>query len=135
MAGALSPSAPSITYENGRLFDTVRGEDNQVYLIFSFNAGLTWRNAAEPEGGVTFDSPRIASSPDGNLLVSQRGTDDKLYYRTFNSFGEPIGNWSGDITGWQTHNPIELAPIGNAIFAIVTGTDGKAWFKQVINPA
>ena len=137
IAGALSPSAPSITYDHGALFDAVRGEDNQVYLIASFNAGLSWPNAADPQGGVTFDSPRIAASAEGNMVVSHKGTDDKIYYRVFNFQGNPIdavpNPWSADLNDWQTHDPIELTPVGNAVFAVVTGLNTTAYFKQVIS--
>jgi hypothetical protein len=47
---------------------------------------------------------------------------------------DPLGDWSQDITGWQTVNSVSLSVIGAVIYAIITGLNGYVYYKQAYNP-
>jgi hypothetical protein len=130
IAGADSPSAPSVTYNSGFLFAVVRGEDNQVYMIPSFNNGATWQVAQPQAGATTPDAPTIsASAQSEQMLVALRGMNSDLFYRTYDVTGDPTGGWSEDVTGWQTANPPGIGVSGRNFYTLVTGLDGRVWWK------
>jgi hypothetical protein len=130
IAGADSPSAPSVAYNSAFLFVMVRGEDNQVYMVPSFNNGVTWQVARPQAGATTPDQPTIAASAQSEqMLVAVRGMDSDVYYRTYDVAGDPTGGWSQDVTGWRTFNPLGIGVTGRNFYTLITGTDGLVYWK------
>jgi hypothetical protein len=130
-SGGSSPEAPSVVYNSatGVTWVVARGEDNQIWMVSSLSNGSwgSWR----PQGGYTLSQPSIAALPDGNMLVSFLEPDTlRPSYGRFTAYGTLVGGWSEDITGWQTYYPIFLSVVGNAIYAILTGTNGGFVFNK-----
>jgi hypothetical protein len=134
IGGGLSPSAPSVTYSpsSGRIYAAARGDDNQVYLNSANDLIFNW-GTWEAEGGATVDQPTIAAAQnnDGDLLVSYRDTNSHINYGLFNE-GGTFNGWQQDITNWQTLSPAFLSVANDVIYALVTGRDNIAYWKQVI---
>ncbi len=133
--GGLSPSAPSVTYSarSGQLFAAVRGDDNQIYTNAANEFTLAW-GTWQAEGGSTVDAPTIAATQnnDGNLLVAYRDSNSHINYGLFNE-GGTFSGWAQDITNWQTFSPVFLSVANGVIYALLTGLDNTAYWKQVIN--
>jgi hypothetical protein len=132
----LSPAAPSLTFNShSGLWAAVRGEDNQVWMAQSYTGtGSNWASWT-PQGGNTWTSPAIASSGTGQMLVSY--VDQNSYrpsYRAYGSAGNALGDWSQDITGWQTIYAVGLSVISAAIYVIFTGQNGFVYYKQGYSP-
>jgi hypothetical protein len=130
IGGGQSNSAPSVAWNNltGQLNVVVRGLDNQVWMIFGGTDNWSaWYN----EGGYTIDTPNIAASPSGQtMFVDYLDPNYNVYYRLYDEWGDTVGDWLQDTTGWQSHYPVALEAIGNAMVAVLTGLDYLAWFKQ-----
>jgi hypothetical protein len=138
IAGGSSPVAPSVAFNShSGLFAVVRGEDNQVWMNYSYTGtGNNWGSWAQ-QGGYTYASPTIAASDNGQMLVSYVDENNyRPYYRTYGPSGNltPLGDWSQDVTGWQTVNSVSLSVIGAVIYAIITGLNGYVYYKQAYNP-
>jgi hypothetical protein len=131
--GALSPSAPSVSFTGPVLTVAVRGENNHIWVGSSFDQGQTWNNFTD-EGGVTFDSPTITSNNLGAVLVAQRGTDNRVYYQEYNYLGQPLTDWEQETVGYQTLHPVTLAANGQIIYSLITGEDGFVYWKEAWNP-
>ena len=130
IAGGYSPSAPSVTFNpyNNHLFVAARGEDNQVWM--TNDIGGNWNSWQATGGGPTYVTPQIAALPDGNMLLAEVD-NNTLYpnYRTYDSQGRPTGYWSPDITTWQTNFAVALSVAVSTVYVIMTGLDGRAWWK------
>jgi hypothetical protein len=131
--GGNSPSAPSVTYQpTTGLTVAVRGEDNQVWMTGASSPYNQWSTWAA-QGGYTQTAPSVtADSQTGTVLVSY--VDENSYrpfYRAYGVYGNPLGGWSQDITGWQTVNTVFLSVVGAAIYAVLTGLNGNVYYKQV----
>jgi hypothetical protein len=130
IGGGLSPSAPSVAWNPyaGTLNVVARGEDSQVWMINGFTDN--WSSWYQ-EGGNTIDTPHIVSSPSGRtMMVDYLDTNYNVEYRMYDELGNGLGNWQPDVTGWQSHYPVQLAAYGNAIYAIITGLNLLIWYKQ-----
>jgi len=131
-----SPAAPSVTYNavTGRLYAVARGEDNQVWMASSYdNHGNSW-GSWQGQGGSTFVQPTIAATASGNMLVSYVDEySHSPFYRSYNQYGSPNGDWSQDITGWETSYAVALSVIGYTVFAVLTGGGDYAYWKQAYN--
>ena len=87
-----------------------------------------------PQGGDTFTGPTVAiNDQTGHVLVSYVDEGAHPNYRAFDGGGNPLGDWSQDITGYQTTYSVTLSGVGNAIYAILTGLDHLVYYKQVYN--
>jgi hypothetical protein len=131
-----SPSAPSVTFNShSGLWAAVRGTDNQVWINHSYTGtGDSWVGWTQ-QGGNTYVSPTIAATGTGQMLVSE--VDESSYrpnYRTYGALGNPLGDWSQDITGWQTIYSLGLSVIGASVWAILTGLNGDVYYKQAYSP-
>jgi hypothetical protein len=127
-----SPSAPSVVWNNepGTLNVVARGEDGEVWLTEGFtNDWSPWY----AEGGNAIDTPHIAVTSGGTMLVDYVGTDYSVYYRVYDMEGNSYVDWQPDSTGYQSHYPVQLSAYGFAIYAILTGLDGLVWYKQAYN--
>jgi len=83
------------------------------------------------EGGYTIDTPNIVASPSGQtMFMDYLDVNYNVFYRLYDEWGDAAGNWSQDTTGYQSHYPVALEAIGNAMVAVLTGLDLLAWFKQ-----
>jgi hypothetical protein len=135
MGGGLSPSAPSVTFNNllpagPRLYVVCRGTDNRIWLIAGDDNGQTWSGWSQL-GGATYTQPTITTSPQGgNMLISAVGTNSIPQYLALNHFGGPLGSWSQDITNWHTFSAVQLIAVNAVIYAILTGLDGYVYYKQ-----
>jgi hypothetical protein len=133
IGGGSSPAAPSVAYQPFTgLTVAVRGEDNQVWMSGSGSPYNQW-SAWAPQGGYTYASPSVTSnSQTGTVLVSYVDENSyRPYYRAYGVYGNPVGDWSQDITGWQTVNAVFLSVVGAAIYAVLTGLNGNIYYKQV----
>jgi hypothetical protein len=130
--GGISPTAPSVVYNSavGVTWIVARGTDNQIWMVNSL-PNSTW-GSWRPQGGFTYEQPTIAALPDGNMLVSFADPNtSRPNYGRFTAYGTLVGGWSEDITGWQSYYPVFLSVVGNAIYALLTGTnDGFVFYKQ-----
>jgi hypothetical protein len=130
--GGQTPSPPSVTFDpaGGRLWAVVRGEDNQIYMNSADADDVHWGTWGS-QGGSAGDGPTIAATNngDGDLLVAYRDTNAYVTYGLFNIGGTFTG-WQTDNNAWQTFNPILLSVFGGIIYAIVTGLDNHAYWKQ-----
>jgi hypothetical protein len=138
ISGANSPAAPSVTFNSqSGLFAAIRGEDNQVYMNYSYTGtGNNW-GSWTAQGGNTYDAPTISTLGNGQMLVGYVDQNNyRPYYRTYGPSGNlnPLGDWSQDITGWQTVNSVSLSPVGDSMFVIVTGLSGFVYYKQAYSP-
>jgi hypothetical protein len=98
--------------------------------------GNNWGSWTQ-QGGYTYASPTIAAGDNGQMLVSYVDENSyRPYYRAYGPSGNltPLGDWSQDITGWQTVNSVSLSVIGAVIYAIITGLNGYVYYKQAYNP-
>ncbi|MBV6626654.1 MAG: M23 family metallopeptidase, partial [Rivularia sp. (in: Bacteria)] len=111
---------------NGRLYQTVRGEDQGVY-IRSTSDGNNW-TGWQRDGG-TLDAPELEEF-NGRLYQTVRGEDQGIYIRS-TSDGN---NW----TGWQRDGESLGTPtltiFKNTLFQHVEGTDGKFYTRFLTNP-
>jgi hypothetical protein len=62
-------------------------------------------------------------------VVSFRDQNSYINYGAFNVGGTFTG-WSVDINNWQTFSPIFLSVAGSIIYAIATGLNNQAYWKQ-----
>ena len=128
-----SPTAPSVTWSNNQLYAFARGEDNQVWMAYSYDLfGSSW-SSWSAQGGYTYITPEVATNlQTGTMLVSI--VDENSYrpnWRTYNQNGQPTGGWSQDTTGYQTVQAVALSIVGAAIYAILTGLNDAVWYKRV----
>jgi hypothetical protein len=142
VGGGLSPSAPSVTWNNQaqRVYIATRGEDNQVWEIGGFplttSAGenMVWYNWFG-DGGGTIDTPGIAVTDTGRMMLDYRAADNRIWYQQQNQGGSPTGSWQADTTYWQTNFAVALVAVGVAIYALITGQDNEnVYYKQAFNP-
>jgi hypothetical protein len=136
IAGGSSPAAPSVAYNpQSGLFVVVRGEDNQVWMVSSYDTtGSNW-GSWTPQGGYTYVQPTIARSEAGPMLVSY--VDENTYipnYRPYGSVGQALGGWSQDITSWQTIYSVGLSVVSATVYVILTGLNGNVYYKEAYNP-
>jgi hypothetical protein len=135
ISGGNSPSAPSVAFNptSSGLFTVVRGEDNQVWMSSSYNGGSSW-NSWTAQGGNTIDTPTLAASArTGTMLMSHLDTTYRPNYRQYSAFGSPQGDWSQDITRWQTVSAVFLSVVYGSIYAILTGQNGFVYYKQAFS--
>src|ERR1700722_309140 len=101
IAGGLSPSAPSVAWnDNSRtLWVVARGEDNQVWMTGGSGPGA-WRGWS-PQGGYTYTQPSIAANIQTSHMLVSYGDENNFnpYYRAYDENGNSMGSWSQDITG------------------------------------
>jgi hypothetical protein len=130
IGGGRSNSAPSVAWNGAaeQLNVVVRALNNEVWMIFGGSGNWSnWYN----EGGYTIDTPHISVSPTGEqMFFDYIDPNYNVYFRLYDQWGDAIGNWLEDTTGWQTNYPVALEAYGNAMIAIITGLNGLVWFKQ-----
>ena len=136
IAGGSSPSAPSVTYQSFTGLTVVaRGVgSNQIWMSSSGNPYNQWSSWTDI-GGNAYNSPTIAANNQtGTILVSYVDPGSlRPNYRAFGVYGNPVSDWSQDITGWQTLNPVALSVLGAAIYVILTGLNDNVYYKQVFS--
>jgi hypothetical protein len=129
IAGGLSPSAPSVVYneESDQLIVVARGTDGQVWMTEGWiNSWNSWYQ----EGGNTIDTPHIAVTANGYMLVDYIDANYEAHARVYDEWGIPYTGWNSESTSWQSHFPVQLAAYGAAIYMLLTGLDGLVWYKQ-----
>jgi hypothetical protein len=134
--GGEAPSAPSVTYNTrslNPLWVAARGEDNHLWMV-NGSPG-SWRGwQLQNNSHTTWMSPSIATSPTGNMVLSFVDAQEALvFYGLYNQWGTPINFPSADTTGWQTNAPLNITQARNALFVILTGLNGIAYYKQLTN--
>jgi hypothetical protein len=137
ISGVMSPAAPSVTFNSqSGLWAVVRGENDQIWMANSYTGtGNNWGSWTQQGGGNTYNPPTVAAGGSGQMLVSY--VDENSYrpnYRAYGPSGNPLGDWSQDITGWQTVYSVGLSVIGAAVYVILTGLNGYVYYKQAYNP-
>jgi hypothetical protein len=132
IGGGYSYSAPSVAWNNnaGTLNVVVRGDDGEVWMIDGWSRDWSPWN---PQGGNTIDTPHIAVTTGGTMLVDYLDTNYNVQYRVYDMEGNSPLGWLPDTTGYQSHYPVQLAAYGYAIYALLTGLDGLVWYKQAYN--
>jgi fibronectin type 3 domain-containing protein len=79
-----------------------------------------------PLGGVLTSGPSAASWASNQTYVFVRGTDNGLWYKTWN--GSSWGNWT-PLGGVLTSDPSVVSWGANRIDVFVRGTDNQLWHK------
>jgi hypothetical protein len=144
VGGGLSPSAPSVTWNNQatRIYIAVRGEDNQVWEVGGFpyfnpqslTTSMIWYNWFG-DGGGAITTPGIAVNQYGQMMLDYVADDNLTWYQPQNQGGSPTGSWQEDTTYWQTNFAVALVAVGVAIYALITGQDdNNVYYKQAFNP-
>lgn len=134
VSGGTTFAGPGVTYNpaSGRVFAVIRGEDNQVWMDSIVNG--QWGGWAG-QGFYTYTPPQIGvNAATGNMLVSAVDENSSIpNYRTYDQNGGNPGDWSQDSTYWQTIYAVALSYVNRALYAIFTGQNGIAYYKQVFN--
>ncbi|BAY22952.1 hypothetical protein NIES2100_27160 [Calothrix sp. NIES-2100] len=109
---------------NNRIYQSVRGTDNAIYLRSSSDSSnwTGWQNF----GGATLSGPDLEVF-NGRLYQSVRGTDNAIYLR---SSGDG-SNW----TGWQnfggaTLSSPDLEVFNGRLYQSVRGTDNAIYLRS-----
>ena len=117
----------AIESHDGRLYQSKRGEQNQIYTRSSKD-GIGW-TAWHQSDGSTYDDPALASVGD-RLYQSVRGTDNRIYTR-HSTNGE---NWSGwHQTEGATLSAPALAALNGKLYQSVRGTDNNIYTRSSYN--
>jgi putative pyrroloquinoline-quinone binding quinoprotein len=95
---------------------------NTVIRSFSMNF-LTWTSL----GGTLTSGPDASSSSTTRTDVFVRGTDNQLWYRTWN--GTTWGPWT-PLGGILTSDPSAVSGGANSIDVFVRGTDNGIWHRH-----
>jgi hypothetical protein len=112
---------------NGRLYQTVRGTDNQIYNRSSAD-GTNW-TAWQNFGGATLGGPDLEVF-NGRLYQTVRGTDNQIYNRS----SADGTNW----TAWQnfggaTLSGPDLEVFNGRLYQTVRGTDNQIYNRSSDN--
>lgn len=83
----------------------------------------TWLNYPSSSVSLTSDAPSCAAAFDGKLYIFCRGTDNAMYYKTFNSY-----NWSGwnKLQCVTISKPVSI-PVGDKLYLFYKGQDKAIW--------
>jgi hypothetical protein len=105
---------------NGRLYQSHRGNDNNIYTRSSTD-GINWTNWNNNGGGATLNAPSLAAF-NGRLYQSHRGYDNNIYTR---SSSDGV-NWSGwDQSGGATQSAPTLAAVNGRLYQSHRGFDNN----------
>lgn len=131
--GGRTWAGPSATYNpaSQTVYVLARGTDNNLWMSDNGMASNGWN----PLGVITYDTPAIASAPDGNMLVNYIDASGTPWFREYGQYGanHPIDNWTPDTSGWRSWTGLFLSVVGGAIYAILTGYGNGVWYKQAAN--
>ncbi len=118
-----SPNSGDLEVFSGKLYLTVRGTDNGIYMR-STTDGNTW-TAWAALSGATLDSPTLQSHA-GKLYLVVAGTDQRIYTRSTTDATSWI-NWV-ELLGW-TQEKVEMASFNTTLFQVVKGTDIRIYSR------
>jgi murein DD-endopeptidase MepM/ murein hydrolase activator NlpD len=105
---------------NGRLYQSHRGNDNNIYTRSSTD-GINWTNWNNNGGGATLNAPSLAAF-NGRLYQSHRGFDNNIYTR---SSSDGV-NWSGWAqSGGATQSAPTLAAVNGRLYQSHRGFDNN----------
>jgi hypothetical protein len=105
---------------NGRLYQSHRGNDNNIYTRSSTD-GINWTNWNNNGGGATLNAPSLAAF-NGRLYQSHRGYDNNIYTR---SSSDGV-NWSGWAqSGGATQSAPTLAAVNGRLYQSHRGFDNN----------
>jgi hypothetical protein len=105
---------------NGRLYQSHRGNDNNIYTRSSTD-GINWTNWNNNAGGATLNAPSLAAF-NGRLYQSHRGYDNNIYTR---SSSDGV-NWSGGAqSGGATQSAPTLAAVNGRLYQSHRGFDNN----------
>lgn len=136
--GVLASSPDATVRGPGRLDVFVLGTDGQIYQRFWANDrwnGGGWIAQSEPVGATSAvgDPSAVWASPTGpeRLDIFIRGSDDKLWQRTWNGsawtpWGQPFGPL-GTLASSPDATLYDQGVIRDQVAVFVRGTDGGVW--------
>jgi hypothetical protein len=124
---AVEMSKVAMEVFNNRIYQSVRGTDNQIYNRSSAD-GTNW-TAWQNFGGATLSGPDLEVF-NGRLYQTVRGTDNQIYNRS----SDNGSNW----TSWQNFGGATLADpelkvFNGKLFQAVQGTDDRIYTRDSFN--
>ena len=123
---AVEKSQIPIESLNGRLYQSHRGNDNNIYTRSSTD-GVNW-TGWQQSGGQTNSAPALAAF-NGRLYQSHRGNDNNIYTR---SSTDGV-NWTGwQQSGGQTNSAPALAALNGKLYQSVRGTDNNIYTRYMV---
>ncbi|MEM7065305.1 MAG: peptidoglycan DD-metalloendopeptidase family protein [Cyanobacteria bacterium P01_B01_bin.77] len=110
---------------NDRLYQSIRGADNQIYTRSSAD-GQSW--SSWQHGGATLETPELEVF-NGRLYQTIRGTDQQIYTR-YTVDGQI---WSGWQHGGATSDTPELEAFNGRLYQTVRGTDSQIYTRYTVD--
>lgn len=125
-------SAPTLETFNGKLYQSVRGQDNKIYTRYSTGFtpdAVTWSDwvsaPRETKNAIALETFQ------GKLYQSHRGFDNKIYTRS-TSDGVTWSGWTATTSG-TTYSAPSLEAVGNKLYQSTRGTDDKIYTRFTSN--
>lgn len=110
---------------NGRLYQSHRGNDNNIYTRSSTN-GINWTNWNNNGGGYTLNAPSLAAF-NGRLYQSHRGSDNNIYTRS-STDGVNWSAWAQ--SGGTTQSAPTLAAVNGKLYQSHRGYDNNIYTRS-----
>ncbi len=111
---------------NGRLYQSHRGNDNNIYTRSSTD-GVNWTNGNNNGGGATLNAPSLAAF-NGKLYQSHRGYDNNIYTRS-STDGINWTNWNNN-GGGATQSAPTLAAVNGKLYQSHRGNDNNIYTRS-----
>lgn len=122
-------SAPTLETFNGKLYQSVRGQDNKIYTRSSTGFtpdAVTWSDWVSAPGETK--NAIALETFQGKLYQSHRGFDNKIYTRS-TSDGVTWSGWTATTSG-ATYSAPSLEAVGDKkLYQSVRGTDDKIYTR------
>ncbi|CAD0230457.1 hypothetical protein PL10110_540026 [Planktothrix agardhii] len=113
---------------NGRLYQSHRGNDNNIYTRSSTD-GINWTNWNNNGGGYTLNAPSLAAF-NGRLYQSHRGSDNNIYTRSSTN-GVNWSAWAQ--SGGTTQSAPTLAAVNGKLYQSHRGYDNNIYTRSSTN--
>lgn len=132
IAGGLAVAPPAICLDSAAssFWVAAIGLDNQVWTTYQPLGAKSWPNwtpqgqfTGPHFGGEPIPGPGCAATDNGNVALAYVDTGARPHYAVFNNGGGLVTGWTGDITGWQTYNAVQLTSSGNAVWSLLTAIE------------
>ena len=128
-----TPKATNLASYKGKLYLTVVGKNNEIWLLSSNDDGKNWTPSQVLVNGQEWQTQHpvgIAFSPDGTLYLTVVGNLDKGIWLLYskdkkNNYKEwkHFRVWEN----WQTEHPIGIAISQGTLYLTVVGNDKGIW--------
>ena len=110
---------------NGRLYQSHRGYDNNIYTRSSTD-GINWTNWNNNGGGSTLNAPSLAAF-NGRLYQSHRGSDNNIYTHS-STDGVNWSAWAQ--SGGTTQSAPTLAAVNGKLYQSHRGYDNNIYTRS-----